>query len=595
MVKVPTSFRDSRHVDKTYYLGVDQRFYEPNYSHYVPSNELRQIAEDAVKHAKCSWDIITRDVWTHVIPDDDYEHSTELLRQGWKIHVSATNTNCAEVLRKVAVLAITRNIQFKFANDTETLRLMTSKRWARGGSGKFITLYPGSEAIFKSFLNDADTELLGLSGSYILSDKRYRDNRCLYYRYGGMRSTTRLDIMGRNIEILTSPNGETFDDIRYPYFELPEWLDDPFPTDDDRTEVALTLNGGRFVVQSALSYSNTGGVYLATDTENGNTVVVKEARPGVELAIDGTDAVVRLRQEASLLLHAQPSNITPKVITTFFDWENFYLVEEYFAAEDMRAIMLSKTPLLYVSPSKEDSENFYSIYIDLFIKILDAIEALHGVGVVIGDLSPTNILFDKVTREVRIIDLEGAYRPGIDTPQDIHTPGFRADSKNRNKSSDYDDDLYAVGVIMLYAMFPIGAMAFIRDDLFSSVLPTIVNDIGWDETPVIDTIRKLVGNEISAVQAKYALTGPAVIKPPSLRAKHQTKIQDIETMLEGTKAFLATSFRTENHRTLFPIDPFGQQINSLGYYFGATGVLHTLHRCGEPIPKAAMERYRNEL
>lgn len=589
------SLRDARHIDKTFYLGVSEQFYERNYSHYTPSGELVELVKLLVLNHGSKWEIKQSDVWTHVIPSDENLGFTKLIRQGWKIHVSATNMNCTDVLKKITELAIERCIQFKFANDTETLRLMTSKRWSRGGSGKFITVYPSSDDIFKEFLESAHSILNDFSGSYILSDRRFRDSRCLYYRYGGVQSTSRLDWIGGKLEFLTSPDGVEVLDQRRACFEMPYWVTDPFPDEEEDQDIEMTLNNGRFTIKNALAFSNTGGVYLAIDNETANEVVIKEARPGVELGRNGQDATTRLAQEANILDTAKETGVVPVVFGTFWDWENFYLVEEYLKANDMRGVMLEHTPLLHVNPTKRESEDFYAIFKNLFVGLLDAVRLLHEANVVIGDLSPTNIMVEKETKKVRIIDLEGAFRPSIDDAQDIHTPGFRADSAERIKESHYDDDLYAIGVIMMYAMFPIGAMAYVRKDVFTNVLPVLVKDIGWQDTPVIDLVRRLISNTITCSEAIEVLSADTCINPPFIHLGDHIPNFNLKNICSGLANFVTTNYRADPEYSIFPIDPFGQLSNSLGFYFGATGIIYAMHANGFEVPEEAMIRYRAEL
>lgn len=589
------SLRDERHIDKVFYLGVSEKFYERNYTHYVPSDELFEIVESIVASYDSNWTLHRSDVWTHVIPGIENEGFTKLIVQGWKIHVSATNLNCKNILKAVADLAISRCVQFKFANDTETLRLMTSKRWSRGGSGKFITVYPSSDDAFREFLELAHAALREFSGSYILSDRRFKDSRCLYYRYGGVQLTSRLDWLGAKREFLTSPEGEEISDKRGASFEMPYWVTDPFPEEEDEQDGDITLNNGRYTVKSALAFSNTGGVYLATDNETGKQVVIKESRPGVELAKNGQDATKRLAQEAMILESAKETGVVPVVHGTFWDWENFYLVEEYLDADDMRGIMLEHTPLLLINPTKAHSEKFYGIFKNLFLGLLGAINKLHRANVVVGDLSPTNIMVEKATDMVRIIDLEGAFRPSLDEPQDIHTPGFRADSANRKKASDYDDDLYAIGVIMMYAMFPIGAMAYVRKDVFTNVLPVLVRDIGWEGTPVMDLVRRLIANDISSEDAIKALEAGAEIQAPFSQLGDKAPHFNLERLCTGLAGFITANYRIDPVYSLFPIDPFGQLTNPLGLYFGATGIIYALRASGFDVPDEAMARYHAEL
>jgi len=518
--------------------------------------------------------------------------AAKLPHQGWKIHVSANEANCRDILVKVAALAFEHGIQFKFANDVNTLKMMASKRWPRGGSGKFITLYPPTDEKFRQFIECAYAVLKDDVGSYILSDRRYKDCRCLYYRYGGFILVNRLNYMGKKLPILTSPDGVEVFDQRNPYFETPPWVSDPFPSEEsDQGE--MTLNEGRYAIKSALGFSNTGGVYLATDTSTGKDVVIKEARPHVELGANGKDATSRLAQEERNLRLLDGLGIAPQVYGSFWDWENFYLVEEYLDASDMRKVMLTKSPLLRANPTLADSEEFYRIYKRMFTSLLDAVDQIHQKGLVIGDLAPPNILLEKSTMTVRIIDLEGAFRPSIDDPQDLYTPGFRLEIKGRKKESNYQDDIYAIGATMLYSMFPLAAMVHLRDDLFTKILPVLVADIGWSNTPVQQVIEQLASNTITCRAARELLNGPATIEKPMARPSAK-RLPPAEVCGEMAR-FITSNYRLEALYALFPIDPFGASSNSSSFGLGSTGIIYSLLKCGFTVPQPALDRYQSEI
>ncbi|MEH6420337.1 class III lanthionine synthetase LanKC [Pseudomonas sp. CGJS7] len=588
------SLREARHIDKVFFMGADDRFYEPVYSHYQPTAELLDLVEPMLQAQQPRWEAQRSGVWSHVTPAPGTKPIL-LPKQGWKIHVSANEGNCRDILIKVATLALEHRVPFKFANDINTMKLMTSKRWNRGGSGKFITLYPPTDEEFHRFIELAYQALKDDVGSYILSDNRYKDCRCLYYRYGGIIPVNRLDYMGRQIPILISPEGEEVVDRRAPYFETPPWVSDPFPSDEpEQDDEEMTLNEGRFVVNSALGFSNTGGVYLATDTTTGIEVVIKEARPHVELAANGRDATSRLLQEEKILRILGDSGVSPQFVATFWDWENFYLVEERLDAHDMRAVMLMHTPLLRVNPSVEDSEAFYGVCKGIFVSLLKALDLIHAKGLVIGDLSPMNILVDKASMSVRIIDLEAAFQPAVDDPQDIHTPGFRSATKGRKKDSTYQDDIYAIAAIMMYSMFPIVAMAYIRDDLFTEVLPEVVADIGWANTPYQQVIQGLAKNALSCSEAVALLEGPATFETP-YRARTSAPALSSADACRELAGFITSHYRLEELYSLFPVDPFGGHTNSLGFGFGASGIVHSLRKCGVDVPQQALDRYRAEI
>ncbi|UTY60537.1 class III lanthionine synthetase LanKC [Massilia sp. erpn] len=592
MVKKLRGMRDLRHIDKIAYLRPDKRFYEPGYAHYKPTEELIELVRPMLEGQEEPWKIHRADVWTHILPASRKE-SNQLPVQGWKIHVSAIEANCRDLLAKVAGMALENNIQFKFANDIETLKMMTSKRWSRGGSGKFITLYPPTDEKFQEIIEKAYLLLKDDVGSYILSDRRYKDCRCLYYRYGGIISVNKLLYTSEKQPVIFSPDGEQIPDHRTPYFETPPWAADPFP-EEQPDYAEFTLNSGRYLVKEALGFSNTGGVYLSTEVATGRQVVIKEARPYIELGENNTDSVSRLVQEEKILRALTGTGLSPEIYDSFQDWENYYLVEEYFPAPDIRVVMLESSPLVNTKPAIAVSENFYHIYKKVFISALRGMARIHELGIIIGDVSPKNMLVDRESLTVRFIDLEGAFRPGVDEPQRLHTPGFRIPSKGRELNSSYEDDTFAIGVIMMYAIFPIAAMQFLREDLFTAVLPKLVTDVGWSNTPVLSIITQLVDNKITCKQAadllensSYTIDQP--IKRHALQGDAPMKISD------QMARFIASNYRLDKIFTVFPVDPFGQRDNPTSFGFGSTGVIHALSQCGYDIPPAALARHRGEL
>lgn len=590
MVQRTLSLREERHINKLHYVGTDALFYERNYNHYRPADDLIDMVNGMIAECGGKWSAHRSDVWTHVVPAR--EIGDELPLQGWKIHVSAHGDNCHAILARTAALAFAHGVQFKFANDVDTLRMMTSKRWSRGGSGKFITLYPVTDDKFKAFIELAYLALKDDVGSYILSDRRYKDCRCLYYRYGGFILVNQLNHLGKNVPMLRAPDGSYVADRRNPYFEMPPWVADPFPS-EELEEDEMTLGQGRYAVRSALAFSNTGGVYLATDTVSGHDVVIKEARPFTELGTDGTDATSRLAQEERNLRMLDGLGIAPQVLASFWDWENFYLVEEYFDAFDMRLVMLLQTPLLRARPALADSESFYQNYVTMFSSLLDAVDQIHQRGLVIGDLSPPNILVEKSTMTVRIIDFEGAFRPLLDKVQDIHTPGFRLELKGRKKESTLQDDIYAISAIMLYTIFPLSVMAHLRTDLYTRILPVLVRDIGWSDTPVQRVIEQLANQALTCREARALLAGPAAIEAPFTRTSAWTLVPT--DVIAGLGRFITSHVRMAPAYTLFPIDPFGATTSPASLGFGSTGIVYALSTCGVALPPEAMERYQREM
>lgn len=579
--------RDARHVDKFFYTLTESPFYEPFSDHYEPSEQYTRLVEPDVRELASDW-LMSRDgVWWHVHPARG-----DLPPQGWKIHVSATPLNAETVLRRAARIALRNAVPFKFALDKNVLSLMGSKSWYRGGSGKFMTLYPASTDGFRSLIEQLYLELRGEHGPYILSDKRYRDCSVLYYRYGGIRPSSRLEFTGQKTSVLVSPTGEAVPDLRTPYFAPPAWAADPFPSEPSASAAEITLKAGRYRVKRALAFSNSGGVYLADDAEAGTEVVIKEARPHTAVTASA-DAVGRLEKEHAILEVLAETGVAPKPVDWFFEWEHAFLVEEYLAGLDIRELVLLQSPFMLVRPSWDDSSRFYEVFRKTFRSFLNAVAVAHAHGVLLGDLSAANLKIDPETYTVRLIDFEGSFRAGIDQPTMLFTRGFKDPKRESARTHEFSDDHYAAAAIMVYALFPIAALSSLRSDLYETVFRTFVEEAGWSETPVYDVVNGLANATMTPARAVELLDRPARILAP--RYGQSAGADACRTIARGLGEFLCSSMEPARKLGLFPADPFMHQTNALSLGFGACGVLYSLRTCGLEIPQRAYDWLENAL
>jgi serine/threonine protein kinase len=579
--------RDARHVDKFMYTLNHELFYEPFEKHYIPAPDYIALVTDLVKNSGGDWMTAREGLWFYVHP-----RQSTLPIQGWKVHVSATTSNGKSILERVTRIALANGISFKFALDKNILSWFSSKRWRRGGAGKFITMYPSDVASFKDLLEKLYLELRHEEGPYILSDRRYKDCRVLYYRYGGIARTTRMDVTGEEIPVMISPEGEAIPDVRTPYFAPPAWAADPFPAEESHQK-DLTLNQGKYRIKKALAFSNSGGVYLADDLAAGVEVVIKEARAHSVVDSQGIDAIQRLKKEQDILALIQDTRVAPRPLDSFHEWENFFVVEEFVDGTNVRELMLTKSPLTRVRPTLEDSREFYEIFRKTFKSCARAVDLVHQHRVVLGDLSATNIKIDPLTHEVRLIDFEGSFRLGIDEATYLYTPGFKNPLRARQNVQGFEDDLYSLAVIMLYMMFPVGALSSLRTDLFDGVLKTIIADIGWSQTEVFNIIRGLATNQITSARVCELLDQPAQILPP--RYSGNVESESCGSVSQELGNFILANMRLPKSASLFPADPFMYQTNPLSLGFGACGVLYALKKSGFEIPNPAYDWLESEL
>ncbi len=389
--------RDERHIVKHWYTFLSNKFYEPFEHLYSPSSEFLEIIKELLKKQKREWKIIRDGIWYHIFPKGFL-----FPIQGWKIHVSATIKNAQKILSNTAEILIKNGIPFKFVLDKKIFLMMHSKAASRSSSGKFITIYPQNESIFKEIMEILYQKLKEEEGPYILSDRRYKDCKVLYYRYGGIKNVKMIDIIGRRQYFLKTPDDKYIKDERTPYFNLPYWVEDPFENMNYKEPSELSLKEGKYLIKEALHFSNTGGVYLAKDRRTNKKVIIKEARPFTCMNNFGDDAVKLIYKEYEILKVLSKYRIAPKPLDLFKEWEHAFLVMEYANGKNIRELFFSKTqPFLKAEFNKEESLKFYELYRRVFINLVNAFKIAHQAGIILGDISPYNIIFTKNYKVVR--------------------------------------------------------------------------------------------------------------------------------------------------------------------------------------------------
>lgn len=218
-------------------------------------------------------------VWKHY-----HVKGSRLPDQGWKIHVTALYEESQSILEKVSRLCIDERIEFKHLKDRQSFIKANSKNANRASSGKFITIYPVNNEVFVKLL-----EMISLAtqefkkGAYILSDKRWKNSN-IFYRYGGFKSI--FNEYGEHC--IKDGKGNLIKDERTPFYQVPDFVKDfdeylNTLNNIDDVEIKGESNLDRYEIETALSYSNAGGVYRATRKKDKLRVIIKEARPNAGL------------------------------------------------------------------------------------------------------------------------------------------------------------------------------------------------------------------------------------------------------------------------------------------------------------------------
>ena len=415
------------------------------------------MREDADLLADCSDAVLGRhdpSAWQHTV--DGFWHYVQPTghqrpEQGWKLHVPATPLSACVVLSRCVEVFARHRCAFKFAKTMRELQILLEPNADRSSAGKFVTAYPDGEEHAVRVATALHEATLGLPGQLILTDRRFRSNSQVFYRYGPFAPETTLTNDGEYVSILRDGNGKAAVDRRDIGRPVPGWLRDPFQ--DQHIEPPkvpqAVLVGGRFQVRKAIRQSNRGGVYLATDTETGTEVILKRFRRFTAAALDGTDSLNRARAEARMLDTLGPAGASPRILGFLNENADMFVAMERVSGVPLRRFVARN---LRPTPSGALAMDLATV-LDLATQLVDLVAEVHAAGYVLGDLTPNNVM---VTDEGRLvlIDLESALRSWEVTVR-LTTKAYTAPEEIARTrlvapAPAVTADLYGLGATLLY-------------------------------------------------------------------------------------------------------------------------------------------------
>jgi tRNA A-37 threonylcarbamoyl transferase component Bud32 len=443
------------------------------------------------QYAASSYRIENGPVWLRVLPVGQ-----GLPAHGWKLHVSSRSATFCELLEKLLPLLVAEHCAFKLARSASVLTLLNDGQSYPASVGKALTIYPDQRRARDLGASLAEA-LQGYQGPRVLSDRRVSELAPVYYRYGPFISRWEADGRGRLISVLHGPGGETFEALATLTYRQPDWAPDPFrPARPDPAEerpvAAAELLGGRYRILSGLREAAAGNVYRAVDQRDGAAVVVKQARALVGESNDGIDTRLRLRNERRVLQALDGVTGTPRYLDHFRHDDDEFLVTSDCGRQVLAVDVPSHGPY---RPGSQRSA------VRLARQLARTLTAIHERGVVMRDLSPKNIVLGG--REVSIIDFgiaayDGVYLPG-------KTPGYAPARQVRGEPPADSDDLYALGMTLLFALTSLDPVWAV-DDLClprARALQTIRSRYGPAPAGVVAAIPDLLSDD--ADQARAAL------------------------------------------------------------------------------------------
>ncbi|RMI12956.1 class III lanthionine synthetase LanKC [Cellulomonas triticagri] len=404
----------------------------------------RSLDDDAFEAppAPAGWRRTVSDGWCHVEPP-----GVELPAQGWKIHLSTTLEGATALLDVAARRCFDLGLAFKFLATRHELHARNAKYADRGGSGKFVTVYPGDDAALRTAVEALAAATAGFAGPYILSDLRWGTTP-VHVRYGGFTPMTTEGDHGRTVPAVLRPDGSAVPDRRDPEFVVPEWVTLPdFLVPQHRSYLAQDTPLP-FEVAQAVHYSNAGGVYLGSVPGVEEQVIIKEGRRHAGLDGVGASGFERVGHEADVLALLDGITGVPEVVRVDEVWEHRFLTMTRVDGHSLTMDVAVNNPISTALPSRDEVDRYDQRVRTVVADIRRVLAAVHERGVSVGDLQPENVLVTEHAA-VSLIDFEAART--AQTPRALGTPGFLSVAPRDR----FAEDLFALHRLTLFLYVPL--------------------------------------------------------------------------------------------------------------------------------------------
>ncbi|WP_369142210.1 class IV lanthionine synthetase LanL [Streptomyces sp. R44] len=536
------------------------------------------------------WAVEADEMWCRVAPVAGTRRA-----QGWKLHLSATAASAPAVLTRALGVLLRERSGFKFARSLEQVSALNSRATPRGSSGKFITVYPRSDAEAASLAQELHGATAGLAGPRILSDQPYAVRSLVHYRYGSFVGRRRLSDDGLLVWFIEDPDGNPVEDRRTGQYSAPPWAECPFPAvvpvaprSGDAKNRPVVL-GGRFAVREAIRQTNKGGVYRGSDARTGAGVVIKEARPHVEGDASGSDVRDWLRAEARTLEKLRGTGLAPEAVALFEHGGHLFLAQDEVPGVTLRT---------WVAEHFRDvgGEGYRADALAQVARLVDLVAEAHARGLVLRDFTPGNVMV-RPDGELRLIDLELAVlEDETALPTRVGTPGFSAPERLADAPVSPTADYYSLGATVCFVL--------------AGKVPHLLPEEPGDRSPeerlaawltactgplqlpdrVVEMILRLMRDDPAQrwdpATAREALRpadtapqGGVVRSAPRVGAGGEARGGTVhEDVVAGLVNHLVDSMTPEDERRLWPVSTLAGESDPCTVQQGAAGVLAVLTR-----------------
>lgn len=334
--------------------------------------------------------------------------------QGWKGHISTRVIDSIGIAKIAIPILIKNKCSFKIVKNIKQLSVINGLNYPVSGANKFITFYPSTYKIFRKCILELKEALKSFKAPRIHTDMQCGLNSPVHYRYGGFIENKKFDKVNNKLtNYIKDLSGNLVEDKRSPWYEIPEWVDEPHLYDETTTfteEELDKLNSYQFI--GILNRANKGNVYLAKKMGAEDTIIIKESNPYIYES--ESDIHAALNNEYNVLLNLDHLKCVPNVYDKFYCSNKMYIVQERINGETLLRRVLKNT---LARSERMDTVN----------QLVDCVQKFHNAGYVLNDIKPDNIMIDK-NGDIKFIDVE-AVNSKCDKSRkgryfNFFTPGF---------------------------------------------------------------------------------------------------------------------------------------------------------------------------
>ncbi|NII29859.1 protein kinase [Pseudoflavitalea sp. X16] len=211
---------------------------------------------------------------------------------------------------------------------------------------------------------------------------------------------------------------------------------------------------------------------------NFGVCVIKEGSLGDSKDRSGRDIIDRLKWQKHLHESLQDKVRIPRLLGSFEENGNYYLVIEFIAGRPLHTLLAEKR--------KAERQNVFARQgVDkrlagYLVQAAEILEKLHRVGIVHRDFTPNNLLITG-RRKVALIDMELSYSLRQQFPQPVFTLGtygYMSPQQEAMQVPTKAEDIYALGAILFLAWSGVAPAKVLREswDSVQKKLPFFIAD-----------------------------------------------------------------------------------------------------------------------